>query len=314
MKTLVVSIIIVTRNRPFLLQHAIKRVLAQSYPNKELIVVDSSSNNESEQVIAEYPEVRYVHLHGQSNNMPQARNKGLTIASGEILAFIDDDSMVQPGWLDALIDTYQDETVGAAGGRIIRAAEPYCNQVTGSPRLLIKASGDVIATGLEAVSTHQVEVEHLRGCNMSFRRKAVEQVGGFDSSYTLTNTLEDTDFCLRVKKAGWCIMFNPAMAVVHYSARGSQKPSMFNARPLFQLSVGRNSAYFTFKHFGLNIETLTTQLMLYPLRSWGRALTRCGLHIVAALALNVGRIIGLIAAIHWLLSSRRRAESAPKIW
>lgn len=314
MNNLLVSIIIITRNRPFLLRHALKRVLAQCYPYKELIVVDSSSNNESEQVRAEYPEVRYVRLHRQDNNRPQARNQGLAIASGEIIAFIDDDAMVQPGWLDALVATYQDGTVGAAGGRIIKAPEPFCNQVTGSPGLLIKASGDVIATGLEAVSTRQVEVEHLRGCNMSFRRKALEQVGGFDSKYTLTNMLEDTDLCIRVKKAGWRIMFNPAMAVVHYSARGSQKPSMFNARPLFQFSVGRNSTYFAFKHFGLHFHTLTHQLILYPLRSWGRAVTRSGLHIVAALALNVGRLIGLITAIHWLISRRRRAESAPEIW
>src|SRR5437867_6299657 len=88
-----VSIIIITRNRPFLLRHAIQHVLAQPYPHKELIVVDSSSNNESEQVITEYPEALYVRLHGQRNNRSQVRNEGFAISSGEIIAIIDDDSM-----------------------------------------------------------------------------------------------------------------------------------------------------------------------------------------------------------------------------
>src|SRR2546429_2595879 len=98
MKDPLVSIIIITCNRPFLLQHCIERVLGQPYPHKEIIVVDSSSNNESEQVVVQYPEVISVRLRGQRNNMPQARNEGIAVSSGDILAFIDDDSMIQQGW------------------------------------------------------------------------------------------------------------------------------------------------------------------------------------------------------------------------
>src|SRR5213080_1537632 len=107
MKNPFVSIIIITRNRPFLLRHCIQHVLSQPYPYKEIIVVDSSSNDESEQVVAQYPEVISVRLRGQRNNMPQARNAGLAASSGDILAFIDDDAMVKPGWLAALIKAYR---------------------------------------------------------------------------------------------------------------------------------------------------------------------------------------------------------------
>ena len=306
-----VSIIIITRNRPFLLRHAIKRVLAQPYPHKELIVIDSSSNNESEQVIAEYPEVLYVRLHGQRHNRPQARNKGFAISSGEIIAIIDDDSMVQPSWLEALVDTYRDETVGAAGGRIIHVPEPYCDQETGSPILAIRSSGRAIIKNIGSVSTDQVEADWLSGCNMSLRRKALEQVGGFDPAYTLTNTREDMDLSFRVKKAGWRVVFNPAIAVVHFSARSTIS---FQEQPLVQLSIGRNLTYFTIKQFGLNPYTLTCQLFLAPARTCGLAVLRAGLLCVTALAQTVGRLVGLFAGIHWLTSRRRRAESAPKIW
>src|SRR5690242_18481340 len=75
-----VSIIIVTRNRPALLRHCIAHVLAQPYPHKEIIVVDSSSNDESEQVVAQYPGVISVRLAVKRTiheNRPQARNAGL---------------------------------------------------------------------------------------------------------------------------------------------------------------------------------------------------------------------------------------------
>lgn len=316
MKDPLVSIVIVTRNRPVLLQHALQRVFAESYPHKEVVVVDSSSNNDTEKVIAAYPEVRYIHLHEPrkyEENKPEARNKGLAMSSGEILALIDDDSMVQPGWLDALVDTYQDETVGAAGGRIIHIPEPYCELVAGPPQLSVETSGRVTATDLELVSTEQVEVEHLQGCNMSFRRKALEQVGGFDPNYTLSNMREETDLCVRVKKGGWRIIYNPAIAVVHFSARSSQ-PILFKEKPFWQFSSGRNCTYFTIKNFGLNFHTFASQLILAPARIWGLAAFRSALLTFAALTQTVGRILGLIAAIRWLISSRRRAESAPKIW
>src|SRR5438270_5861315 len=104
MKAPFVSIIIITRNRAFLLRHCVERVLSQPYPHKEVIVVDSSSNDESEQMVARYPEVISVRLHGQRNNMPQARNAGIAISSGDILAFIDDDSMIEQDWLAALVN------------------------------------------------------------------------------------------------------------------------------------------------------------------------------------------------------------------
>ena len=307
-----VSIIIITRNRPALLQHCIEYVQAQSYPHKQIIVVDSSSNDESEQVVAQYPGVISVRLHGQRNNMPQARNAGIAATSGELIAFIDDDAMVQPGWLDALLATYQDETVGAVGGRIIEIPKPYCDLLTDSPAFFVRPSGRAIAENKGTASTDQVDVDWLPGSNMSFRRTALEQVGGFDPAYTLTNWREDMDFGFRVKRASWRVVFNPAMAETHVSARSSD--FHFEEHPLNQFSIGRNATYFTIKHFGLNPYTLTCQLLLAPAKTCGLTLYRISLLSLAALTQTVGRGIGLVAGIHWLLSSRRRTQSAPKPW
>ena len=299
-----VSIIIITCNRPFLLRYCLENVFAQSYMRKEVIVVDSSANDEGEQVVAQYSEVKSVRLRGQHNNMPQARNAGIAVSSGEIIAFIDDDSMVQSGWLAALVETYRDETVGAAGGRVISMPQPYSEQLTGSPRLQVQASGRVIARDAGLVSNEVIEVDHLIGCNMSFRRLALEQAGGFDQNYTLTNLREETDLCVRTKHAGWRILFVPAIAVLHFSARSLQP--YFLERPLVQFSNGRNCTYFAVKNFGLTPQTLTGQL-LDAGKSCGRAAYFTGMFCLGATAHLVGRAVGLSEGIKWRLHHRPHA-------
>lgn len=305
----VISIIIITCNRPFLLRHCLQRVTALPYPYKEFIVVDSSTNNESQPVVAQFPAILYVRLSGQRDNMPQARNKGIMAASGNIIAFLDDDSMIQPEWLPALLAAYCDPRVGAAGGRVIRRPEPYCNQHKGNPQLRVRPSGVVIAKDIDLPSTNKIEVDHLIGCNMSFRRQALEQVGGFDANYTLTNLREETDLCIRVKKAGWHVIYDPSIAVLHISARA--KP-FFGDFPAVQYSNGRNSTYFAIKHYGLNLRTCLG-LSADTGRSIQRALFLSGLFMFGIFAQLVGRIVGIGAAIAWMLSKQRKAAAAPRI-
>lgn len=292
-----VSIIIITSNRPFLLCHCLEHVFAQPYQRKEVVVVDSSSDDASEQVVADYPNVVAVRLRGQRHNMPQARNAGIAIATGELLAFIDDDSMVQPTWLDALVEVYTDETVGAAGGRVIAMPEPYANQQQGQPQLSVLPSGRVIARDAGLVSTEPCDVDHLIGCNMSFRRQALQQVGSFDVSYTLTNLREETDMCVRVKRAGWRIRFVPSIAVLHFSARSLQP--YFLEQPLVQFSNGRNCSYFALKNFGLTSQTVRGQLF-DTAKSCGRAAYFAGLFSLGAAAHIAGRVVGFGEGVKWL--------------
>jgi GT2 family glycosyltransferase len=305
----VISIIIITCNRPFLLRHCLQRVTDLSYPYKEIIVVDSSTGNESQPVVAQFPAILYVRLSGQHNNMPQARNKGIMISSGNIIAFLDDDSMIQPGWLPALLATYHDPRVGASGGRVIRRPEPYCNQQKGNPQLRVSPSGVVIAKDIDLPSISKIEVDHLIGCNMSFRRQALEHVGGFDTNYTLTNLREETDLCIRVKKAGWRVIYDPSIAVLHVSARA--KP-FFGDFPTVQYSNGRNSTYFAIKHFGLHPRTCLG-LSVDIGKSIQRALFLSGLFTFGIIAQLAGRVAGMGAAIAWMLSKKRRAAAAPRI-
>ena len=305
-----VSIIIPTCNRPFLLKHCIERVLAQPYPHKEVIVVDSSSNDASEAIVAQYPEVISVRIRGQRNNRPQAKNKGMTYASGDIICFIDDDSMVCSTWLNTVVEIHRDDTIGAAGGRVVRAPEPYRDELSGPPRMTVTGWGHVIWEGAELVSTERVDVDHLISCNVSFRRDALEKVGGFDPNYTITSLREETDICIRVKKAGWRIVFEPSMQVVHYSARSR---GFFMKKPSVQYSSGRNSMYFAIKQCGLKPRVLAGQLIVDPGANLVKVSSLAGMFMIGVVAEFVGRIVGLGAGISWLMSSRRRELADPKI-
>ena len=313
MSELVVSVIIITRNRPYLLDHCLARVRAQEGAEREVIVVDSSSDDASERVVARHPGVTYVRLRSERNNMPRARNVGLARAHGDILAFIDDDSMVRDGWLAALAEVYRDSTVGAAGGRVITAPEPYCDEWSGTPTLTVSRAGIVRAKdiGIASDENHVVNVDHLIGCNMSFRRAALERVGGFDEAYTRTNFREDTDLCARVKRTGWRVVFCPEMAVAHFSARSLQP--YFLERPSIQFSNGRNAMYFAIKNYGVSPRTLGAQLGLDMGRSAGRAIYFTGMFLSGVVAQLAGRCAGLGAGILWLLSARRQARAAPHV-
>lgn len=305
-----VTIIIPTCNRSFLLKHCIERVRNQPYPHKEIIVVDSSSNNESESVVAQYPEVISVRIRGQRNNRPQAKNTAMAYACGDLICFLDDDAMICSTWLETVLDIHRDDTIGAAGGRVVRAPEPYCDQVSGPPRMTVTPSGRVIWEGADLVSTERVNVDHLISCNVSFRRDALEQVGGFDPNYTITSLREETDLCIRVKKAGWRIVFEPAMAAIHYSARSQ---GHFMKQPVAQFSSGRNSVYFAIKQCGLKPRTLVDQLVVEPGAHWAKVLSLSGMFLAGAAAQMVGRAVGLGVGISWLMSNKRRAAADPKI-
>ena len=194
---------------------------------------------------------------------------------------------------------------------MIEIPEPHCDQISGSPRMFVKPSGRVIGQGWGLFSTEKVEVDHLAGGNMSFRREVLEQVGGLDPNYTLANLRVETDLCVRVKMAGWRILFVPAMAVVHFSER-ARSPFTWS-RPYILFSHGRNSMYFAIKNFGFNPRTLVGQLIVDASVDASKLFLRAGMLSVSAVAQMVGRMVGLGVGIALLMSRQRRAAAAPKI-
>jgi hypothetical protein len=94
-----ISVILPTRDRAALLRPAIDSVLAQTYSNWELVVVDDGSEDETAALLDELDDPRVRALRLEGSGVTGARNAGLDAARGELIAYLDDDNLMHPGWL-----------------------------------------------------------------------------------------------------------------------------------------------------------------------------------------------------------------------
>lgn len=255
-RDLSVSVIIVTRNRPQMVHDCLEHLRRQTRQPDEIIVVDSSTGEDTQAVLDDYPAVVRLRIPDGRNNMPQARNLGIAHAQGEIIAFLDDDSMAQSDWLRYLLEPYADPAVGGVGGRVIDTLE-QARATPDDPRIGIVQSDGKMTTNFILDPGQMVEVDHVRGCNMSFRRVALEQINGFDVRYIGSNVCEETDVCLSIKRAGWKSIYQPAAVVKHLAApREGMDRDRFMIEPRPVLWSAHNRAYLLFKNFGYGYRTV----------------------------------------------------------
>ncbi len=139
-----------------------------------------------------------------NGGLSNARNVGMRAAKGEIVAYIDDDAVPDPQWLTYLAATFlSTDHVGVGGPNIPPADDgPIAECVANSP------GGPV-----HVLLTDQ-EAEHIPGCNMAFRKAALEAIGGFDAQFRIAG--DDVDLCWRLQQRGWTLGFNPAAMVWHH--------------------------------------------------------------------------------------------------
>ena len=178
-----VSIIIPTYNRRDLVREALASVQAQTYQDCELIVVDDGSTDGTAEVVQEFPGVHYV---SQSNRgVAAARNRGVALSCGELVAFLDSDDLWQPGKLDAQVAFF----ATCPDAQICQTEEIWLrNGVRVNPHNKHrKTGGDIFARSLERclVSPSAVMV----------RRELFKRIGGFDERLP---ACEDYDLWLRI--------------------------------------------------------------------------------------------------------------------
>ena len=197
-----VSVIVCTRNGAATLAECLTSITRLDYPEFEIIVVDDGSTQDIAGITAKFPEVRCIRQEPQGLSV--ARNTGAAAASGEILAYTDDDCVVEPSWLIYLSRAFERPEVAAAGGPNIPPAP-----VNRSQACVIAAPG-----GPAHVLLTDTTAEHIPGCNMAIRRSAFDELGGFRPKYHAAG--DDVDFCWRLLEAGHVIAFNAAAMVWHY--------------------------------------------------------------------------------------------------
>ena len=218
-----VSVIVCTRDRADVLGRALESLIQQQLPSEvqyEVIVVDNASTDTTAAVVARLqqrehrPRVEYVIE--SKLGLSYARNAGIKAASGEILAFLDDDAVAEPTWLKELLDIYRQfpDAWGVGGKSIAKADEPLPAWFKGKMlRFLGGHDGGAQIRKLTGRTS-------LQGANMSFRRAAFELVGNFSVGLGRTGNKqfshEDVEFCFRLRRAGKELYYTPKALVRHH--------------------------------------------------------------------------------------------------
>ena len=243
------SIIIPTRNRPEWISRCINHLLKQIPSVFEILIIDASNNTSTESIITgKYPFARYFPFRNGLNKRPEAKNIGMLNAQGDILAFLDDDSLVQDGWLKSCVDTFSSEEIGMVGGRVIDINDPNLAQINDSGLI-----GRISFTGIRInnfgkITEKVTPVDHLRGGNMAVRKNLLKLIGGYDTYFTGTNVFEETDVCTRIKKLGYKILYNPDMLIEHHFAkRDDIERKLSNKKTIFYIC--RNGMYYMLSNF-----------------------------------------------------------------
>lgn len=213
------SVVICTLNRASILPMVFGALLAQdaSEGDFEVVVVDNGSTDDTPRVVADaqnsLTHLRYVRE--PRIGLSHARNTGIRESRGAVVAFLDDDAEPSEAWVSAMLSAYDDETVGAVGGRI-EVAYP-----SGRP--------DWIPVGMEGYYGHfdygdercWLEYPHYPfGGNMSILRSLLVTAGGFRPQLGLRGrrylAAEETDLFLRLTRLGTRVTYEPRARVRHH--------------------------------------------------------------------------------------------------
>jgi glycosyltransferase involved in cell wall biosynthesis len=196
-----ISVVVCTYNGSRTIRDCLEGLLRLEYPNFEVIVVDDGSIDTTAGIVERYP---FRLIRTENRGLSSARNTGLEAATGEIVAYLDDDAYPDPHWLTYLAATFMRTTHAAVGGPNIPPAGdgPIADCIANAPG------------GPVHVLLSDQQAEHVPGCNMAFRKAALQAIGGFDPQFRIAG--DDVDVCWQLQKQGWTVGFNPAAVVWHH--------------------------------------------------------------------------------------------------
>ncbi len=194
-----VSIIVPAYNASATLAGCIEACLNQTWEDREVIIVDDGSTDDTPRIAQSYP----VHYIRQENSGPAAaRNRGAREAQGAVLAFTDSDCIPCPDWVERL--------AGGIGGQVAAVGGTY--GIANPESLLARMVNEEIAVRHERLGEL---VDFLGSFNVAYRKDAFDAVGGFDESFRMASA-EDNDLSYRLQDAGYLLRFCPEAIVDHF--------------------------------------------------------------------------------------------------
>ena len=245
MTALTASVVVVSRGRTALLLRCLRSLSQMYHAAFEVVVVADAVGAQAVQNSDLSDRVKLVEF--DAANISAARNLGLSRARGDIVAFIDDDSVAEPTWLSHLMSAFENPQVDAATGYIrgrngisFQARASTIDETIGvTPLELTDASSEIfVGRPGRAIKTE--------GTNCAFRMSALEQIGGFDPAFEYF--LDESDLNIRLAHAGKATAVVPNAQVHHATATSERRA--FSRMPATLFQVGASVAVFLRKHAG----------------------------------------------------------------
>jgi glycosyltransferase involved in cell wall biosynthesis len=272
-----ISIVICTANRTVSLQKTLQSLNHINYPQFEVIVVDSSSDDRTLKmlnIIKEDLNFSMKVFTSNYKNLSVSRNVGIQKSLGEIIAFIDDDAIPPSDWLDKLMSTYYlygDKCAGVGGTVRDMTTVNYPLQYHQGISNLI--SNTIPIRLKKAINYNQKNgfwFNGLMGTNSSYRKELLAKINGYDEFFEYF--LDETDVCLRLIQAGYEIHYCDSV-VDHYPQPSHNRYDQKHLTCWY--SLAKNTTYFALKHGYQRLP-----LPIFWIRLGGILIYRCLLRII----------------------------------
>ncbi|MBA4313406.1 MAG: hypothetical protein C0417_12350 [Chlorobiaceae bacterium] len=278
------SVIIPTYNRFESLKRTLSSIFQQDFGEYEIIVVnDGSSDGTHEYLLSISSKHKIKYHHHQNSGLAATRKAGLQYATGEFVAFTDDDCVLPKDWLKKYYHLFQNSNASVIGGPT----------KTGDPSNPCADANDFINNYFKSkLNSARRNTPYLTGNNIAFRRTSLEKVGGPDPVFRMG--AEDRDLIFRLSRAGEKIVFAPDIIITHFNN------SNFKQFVRHQFVQGKGSyIYYTHTQNRDGGKPTPIPLKVYlgllfaPFRSRGllRAFTLLFLIIVAQFSVTLGFFI-----------------------
>lgn len=238
--SILISIVIPTYNRAKYLTKAIQSLVDQNMPKDiyEIIVVDNCSTDPTKEVVKQFSSMgNIVYIYEPTLGAPRARNTGWYNARGKYVAYLDDDAIAYPTWLDKIVEVFETVTPrpGCVGGRV----EPIWE--ASRPIWL----SDSLLHGLAIINwsdtphfLSDLSQEWLVSVNMAFPVEILKRLGGFTPSLDRvgSNLLSSGEVFLEKKiiETGYSCFYHPDVAVKHHIVKSRLNKSWFIRRYYWQ--------------------------------------------------------------------------------
>lgn len=219
-----VSVVINTYNRAGHLRRCLDALAKQTYRNFEVVVVQGPCTDRTADVLAHFGDAITIAA-TETRILGVSRNVGIVHSRGELIAFTDDDAVPDPGWLANLVPAFDDQEVGAAGGMVYRLGDGSIEWRNG----VLDQDGMLDPNRPEPgpfPALRGGRLNTVTGNCCMFRRKALEQIGGFDEE--IAYMYDECDVVQRLALTGYKVVHRPGAVVYHEPARSAVRENLLD--------------------------------------------------------------------------------------